>query len=410
MTKVLHVLDHSLPEQSGYAFRSHAILRALGNRGYQVEAVTSPKQRAGGRLADEIDGVPYHRTSALGVATTGIGGQLRTIRLTRAKVASRLKSFPAQLIHAHSPCLNGLAALGHKRPLLYEMRSSWEDAAVSQGITVEGSLRYRASRALETYVVKRADAVAVICEGLRRELIGRGVVPERIAVVPNALPPEMFQVASAVDGARIRQRFGLDQERVIGFFGSFFEWEGIDTLILAIKQMLPLLPDVRLLLAGGGRQEDQLRQLARENGVANKVIFAGRVRHEEVPAFYAAVDVMVYPRVSDRLTEMVTPLKPLEAMAQRKLVVASNVGGHRELIEDGETGVLFPPGDQEALVRALLEALAAPVAMRVITTRARQTVERERQWSTVVDRYFPIYERLIVQGSDGNRRHAVARD
>jgi PEP-CTERM/exosortase A-associated glycosyltransferase len=309
-------------------------------------------------------------------------------------VARRLRAEPARIIHAHSPCLNGLAALGLGAPLLYEMRSSWEDAAVASGTTSEGSLRYRASRALETILVRRADEIVVICEGLKRELLGRGVPAERITVVPNALPAEMFERPGNDARARIRARYGLTEARVIGFFGSFFEWEGIDSLVAALPAVLAAQPDARLLLAGGGRQEQELKRLVERLGLASRVIFAGRIAHDEVRAFYAAADVVAYPRVPDRLTEMVTPLKPLEAMAQGTPVVASDVGGHRELIVDGETGFLFAAGDVPALAAALTKVLAAAAPIGDIVAAARRTVERERRWSVVAERYLPLYARL----------------
>ncbi len=400
--RVLHVLDHSLPEQSGYAFRSHAILSELGRLGVDVDVITGPKQGVSNADAEQVDGIVYRRTR-LGAnqSTSGVRGQIRTVRTTRAHLAEFLGERPIDVIHAHSPCLNGLAALGRNVPLLYEMRSSWEDAAASVGTTREGSLRYRASKALETHVVRRADEVVVICDGLKQELMGRGVSEEKITVVPNALPPEMFDTASVDQTAAMRKRFGLQEAKVVGFFGSFFEWEGLDLLIKAMPTVVAAVPSARLLLAGGGRQEEDLRRLVEKEGLENRVVFAGRVRHEEVRALYRSADVMAYPRVSHRLTDMVTPLKPLESMAQMTPVVASAVGGHRELIEDGRTGYLFLPGDRMALARSIIRVLVGPEELGGLVATARQVVERERRWSVVAERYLPVYERLVRRHGSG---------
>lgn len=395
MTDVLHVLDHSLPEQSGYAFRSHAILCELARLGIGLSVVTSPKQGRTDRETEEIDGIVYCRTSAGGIPTSGVLGQIRTIRATRARIAGLLRSRDVDLLHAHSPCLNGLAAIGRRVPLLYEMRSSWEDAAVSSGTTSEGSMRYRLSKALETFVVRRADEVVVICNGLKTELTGRGVGEEKITVVPNALPEGMFEPAAAGDAAAVRRRFGLGDAKVVGFFGSFFEWEGLDALIRAMSAVVAAVPSAKLLLAGGGRQEAELRGLAARQGLDERVVFAGRVPHDEVRAFYGAADVLAYPRVSHRLTDMVTPLKPLEAMAQCRPVVASDVGGHKELIEDGRTGFLFPTADESALARTLIRVLENPGGAGDVVGNARRMVETERRWSVVAQRYLPVYERLV---------------
>jgi glycogen(starch) synthase len=406
MTRILHVLDHSLPEQSGYAFRSHSILGALAARGVSLTVLTSPKQGNATNAVDEIDGIAYRRT-ALAPNTTahGVVGQLRSVQSTRAAIRGCLRSEEIQVVHAHSPCLNGLAALGLGIPLVYEMRSSWEDAAVSSGITRAGSIRYRLSRALETFVAKRADEIVVICEGLRDELTARGVPAGKITVVPNALSADMFELPTADAVAGIRARYGLKDQRVIGFFGSFFEWEGLDTLIEALPLVLEAVPQARLLLVGGGRHEAALKRRAEELSLGRYIVFAGRVSHDEVRAFYGAADVAAYPRLPDRLTHMVTPLKPLEAMAQRRPVVASDVGGHRQLIRDGETGYLFSAGDRAALASRLIGALRGTDEVAALVARARDHVERAHRWSVVARGYLPVYER--VQRNAAARRGAV---
>jgi PEP-CTERM/exosortase A-associated glycosyltransferase len=396
MSDVLHVLDHSLPEHDGYAFRSHSILTQLVRSGLDIDVITGPKQAPLPNAELPVDGIHYIRTPlAEGVSTSGVMGQLRTIHLTRKKIAEHLRRHPTKIIHAHSPCLNGLAALWLGRPVVYEMRSSWEDASVSVGTTQEGSLRYRLSKALETYVVKKADAVVVICEGLKAELVERGISAAKISVVPNALSENMFERPDKDKIEAVKKHYALGNCRVIGFFGSFFEWEGVDSLIRAMPAVLDSVPNARLLIAGGGRQEQSLHDLADELGLQDNIVFAGRVPHDEISACYAAVDVMAYSRLPDRLTNMVTPLKPLEAMAQGTLVVASDVGGHKELVVDGDTGILFKAGSHVDLAFKIVEVLGAPDKVRDIVERATAYVRRERRWSNVVERYRPVYERFF---------------
>ena len=395
MPTILHVLDHSLPEHSGYAFRSHSILGELLSAGVDVKAITGPKARRSIALEEDIDGVPYLRTALdEGVSTSGVLGQIRTVKLTSDRIAEYLRGSPAEIIHAHSPCLNGLAALRQGRPLVYEMRSSWEDAAVSVGTTEEGSIRYRLSRMLETYVARRADAVVVICQGLKLDLVARGVAEDKITVVPNALSAGMFSKPDQDKVIEIRRRYSLDGRKVVGFFGSFFEWEGVASLLQAMPAVLESIPDAHLFIAGGGRQETALQSLAAELGLDDRITFAGRVPHDEISACYGAADVMAYPRLPDRLTNMVTPLKPLEAMAQGTVVVASDVGGHKELVTDGETGILFKAGDREDLANKIVFALSEPEAIDKLTAQAADYVQRERNWAHVVKGYLPVYERL----------------
>jgi PEP-CTERM/exosortase A-associated glycosyltransferase len=286
----------------------------------------------------------------------------------------------------------------HNIPLLYEIRAFWEDAAVGNGTGTEGSAKYRLTRRLETHAAHRADAVAVICEGLRDDLVRRGVPAEKIIVSPNGVDLELFGAPPARDGA-FAKRLGLDDAEVVGFIGSFYDYEGLDDLIAAMPMFAERRPKARLLLVGGGPMEAALRAQAEASPAADRILFVGRVPHQEVERYYALVDVLAYPRKAMRLTELVTPLKPLEAMAQGKLVAASNVGGHRELIAHGVTGILFPPDDPAALADALANLFERPSEWDARRAAARAFVERERNWASNISRYSPIYERLTGKAS-----------
>jgi glycosyltransferase involved in cell wall biosynthesis len=180
----------------------------------------------------------------------------------------------------------------------------------------------------------------------------------------------------------------------VGFIGSFYAYEGLDLLVDALPRLLAMRPEVRILLVGGGPQEAELKERATRLGVADKVVFTGRVPHGEVGRYYDLVDVLAYPRHSMRLTELVTPLKPLEAMAQQRLLIASDVGGHRELIRDGETGLLFRAGSIDSLVEVLLRILSDEGRWPQLRSAGRAFVEAERNWRSSVARYAPVYDLL----------------
>jgi PEP-CTERM/exosortase A-associated glycosyltransferase len=304
------------------------------------------------------------------------------------------------VMHAHSPVLTALAALPVARrqglPLVYEIRAFWEDAAVGNGTGREGSLRYRATKLLETHAVRRADAVAVICEGLRGDLIARGISAEKIVVSPNGVDLGLFGDPPAPDPDFARS-LGLEGADVIGFIGSFYDYEGLDDMIAAMPALLARRPEARLLLVGGGPMEAALKAQAAASPAADRIHFTGRVPHDEVERYYALVDVLAYPRKKMRLTDLVTPLKPLEAMAQLKLVAASDVGGHRELIADGVTGTLFPPDDSAALAAVLADLFDARETWPERRAAARAFVERERNWASNISVYAPVYQRLTGQ-------------
>jgi PEP-CTERM/exosortase A-associated glycosyltransferase len=280
-------------------------------------------------------------------------------------------------------------------PLVYEIRAFWEVAAVRNGAGSEGSLKYRLTRGLENHVVARVDAVVTICEGLRRDLIVRGTDPARITIMPNGVDLAMFGTPVARD-AELAERLGLGSGPVIGFIGSFYDYEGIDDLIAAMPALTARVPEARLLLVGGGPCEAALKAQAEASPAAAAIRFVGRVPHHEVERYYALSDVMAYPRKRSRLTDLVTPLKPLEAMAQGKVVAASDVGGHRELVTHGVTGTLFAPDSPDACADALAGLLSSPWRWDALRRDARRHVQTRHDWACNVQRYQDVYQTLLT--------------
>lgn len=402
--RVLHILDQSLPLHSGYTFRTASILREQRARGWETLHLTTPRQGRTSDDAEEADSFKFLRTRHADGWLSRIpvvGSYLDEMRSTERRIEQIARSERPDILHAHSPVLNALPALRVGRrlgiPVLYEVRACWEDAAVDHGSTTEGSLRYWATRALETFALRRADAVTVICDGLRREFEGRGIPPGKITVIPNAVEVDKFTFGVKPVPA-LREHLGMGGARIIGFVGSFYAYEGLDLLLEAFALLRPKHSSLRVLLVGGGPQEAALKALAGRLGIAEQVVFAGRVPHAEVQRYYEQIDVLAYPRYSMRLTELVTPLKPLEAMAQGRSFVASDVGGHRELIRDGETGMLFRAGNVEALAAAIDAALGQDSVQREqMLGQARRFVETQRTWRQSVSCYAPVYSRLMAQ-------------
>lgn len=393
--RILHVLDHGLPLHSGYAFRTRAIIKAQIARGWTVACLTSARQGPTEQAREEIDGITFFRTVPPEQARSPFR-ELREIGALRARLEEVIAEWQPDHLHAHSPVLTALASLPlakrHNLPLLYEIRAFWEDAAVGNGTGTEGSLRYRLTRRLETRAARQADAVAVICDGLRQDLIKRGIDPNKIIVSPNGVDLHLFGNPPPPDPA-FAKSLGLEGADVVGFIGSFYDYEGLDDLVAAMPLLREQRPNAQLLLVGGGPVESELKRQARELGLSDRIRFIGRVPHEEVEKYYALIDLLAYPRKAMRLTDLVTPLKPLEAMAQRKLVVASDVGGHRELIEDGVTGTLFKAGDRQGLADALAGLFAKREEWDGRRDVARRFVERERNWQANVANYAPVYQR-----------------
>jgi glycogen(starch) synthase len=230
---------------------------------------------------------------------------------------------------------------------------------------------------------------------LRGDLVSRGIAADKIMVSPNGVDLGMFGKPVKPEPALVR-KLGLEGADVVGFIGSYYDYEGLDDLIAAMPALVALRPKAQLLLVGGGPMEKALHAQAARSPVSDRIHFIGRVPHQEVERYYSLIDVLAYPRKKMRLTDLVTPLKPLEAMAQGKLVAASDVGGHRELIEDGVTGTLFAPDDPAAIARALAGLFEDRARWNARRKVARAFVERERNWSSNISRYEPVYRRLIA--------------
>ena len=400
LMKILHVLDHSLPVHTGYTFRTRNILKQQAARGWRTVQVTGSKHPLQGPDPETVDGLTFYRTPGRDsvLAKIPVLNQLAVARGLSRRLDAIIEQERPDLLHAHSPALDGLAALSagkrHDLPVVYECRAFWEDAAVDHGTTRQGSPRYRLTRAMETHVFKCADAVTCICEGLRADIVGRGVPSERVTVIPNAVDIAAFGESGGYD-QELATRIGVAGRPVIGFLGSFYAYEGLDLAIAALPLIHTRFPDLLLLLVGGGPQEHNLKTQAERLGVAQQVIFTGRVPHDQVQRYYDLIDVLVYPRHAMRLTDLVTPLKPLEAMAQRRVMVASDVGGHRELIEDGVTGRLFRAGDRQAFADAVGDMFTHRAGWKAYREAGRAFVERERNWEASVARYQAVYEGLV---------------
>ena len=400
--RILHVLDHSIPLHSGYTFRTLSILKAQRALGWETFHITGEKHTGCDVAEETVDGWHFFRTpghSGL-LSSLPMGGYAAMMKGLEKRLCEVIDRVKPDILHAHSPSLNVFPAIrAGKRfgiPVVYEVRAFWEDAAVDHGTTQEGSLRYRVTRMMDTLAFRRVDAVTTICEGLRQDIVARGIARNRVTVIPNAVDIETFTPGGVADET-LKARLGLGGRKVLGFAGSFYAYEGLHLLLEALPGMLEAAPDLAVLLVGGGPQESALREKAQ--GLGDRVVFTGRVAHDCVQDYYNLIDLLVYPRLSMRLTELVTPLKPLEAMAQGRLLIASDVGGHRELIEDGETGLLFKAGNARDLADKALALLKSPEKCRHLKANGRRFVEENRNWAESVSRYGPLYESLTSRKS-----------
>ncbi len=411
--RILHLLHRSVPGTHGYAIRSREIVTKQRAVGLEPIVVTSPSQAPLGTLDREgseyIDGIRYFRACGPLLDPTmevydksPLRSLLRVLQNTRLfTTAMRVaEEYKPDVIHGHSPFTCGIVAdlVGRIKsvPSVYEMRGIWEDSHTIRYGLSDRSLRYRGVRYLENLALKEARACCVICELLKSEIVSRGIPEGKIFVVPNGVDIAAFPMGDPDE--ELRRGLGLHDRLVVGYIGSFFRYEGLELLLRATFELAGEFPDLCLLLVGDGELTTELKRMTSQAGMDGRVVFAGRRPHERVLDYYRLCDLMVLPRLDARETRMVTPLKPLEIMAAGRPVLASDIGGHREIVEDGMNGILFRAEDVEDLKTKIVELVQHPETRRDLGRRARAWVENHRDWAHLVELYRTMYEQITQSG------------
>lgn len=401
--RVLHVLDHSWPVLSGYSIRSQNLVRAQAGVGFQPQVLTSPLHQLddAGACDTRVDGLCYLRTplsaSICGRAISNRWLLLReaaVIRLLRHRILEVMDGTIFDVVHSHSPILCGIAAWQAAKlrgvPFVYEIRSFWEDAAVAKRKNGQHALRYRASRSLETYLVRRADAVVGIANHILQDLRDRDLDPAKLFYVSNGVDTELFRPRAR--DTELAASLGLGNELVFGYVGTLSQYEGVSWLVRAFAELKRRGVSAKLVILGAGDDALAVASAIQELGLQSVVLPIGKVPHDQVQKYYSVIDVLVYPRRSTRLTELVTPLKPLEAMSLGKPLLASRIGGIVELVEHGCTGLLFNPNDLEDFCDQAMRLIQQEDLRRRLGSQARDRVLRERDWKVLVRRYEAVYD------------------
>jgi PEP-CTERM/exosortase A-associated glycosyltransferase len=399
--RVLHILDHALAQHVEYWPRAASLLREQHALGVETFQLTGPVQGFDATREEDIDGWHFYRTPMTSGLVTGLPafGELEMMGELAHRTEQLARRLRPHVLHVHSPVLNAIPALRVGRrcdvPVVYEVHAPWEDVAIALGTAKEGGVRFRFARALETYACKRADAIVTPCEGLKRQIVSRGVPEHRITVVPNGVDPTRFASANEAN-PELKRMLGLGDGIVLGFAGDFRRCEGIDMLIAAMPSVLRECPDASLLLAGGGPQEEELRAQIRSLGLEGRSVVACAGPQSELHRYRALIDIVIHPRRPSRLSEGGASLHLLEAMAQGCVIAASVVGAHSEVLRDGETARLFRPDDPESLASAVADLLRHPDLWPDFRAAARSFVQTHRTWSQCASAYPDLYARLSV--------------
>lgn len=399
---VLHVLTNSLPyRQNGYTVRSHQIVRAQRALGLSPALVTRAGFPAnegifGAELTESVEGIPYFHPEAGDLLRPPMDAAIERNARHALQIARRTD---AAVLHPTSDYPNALAALVVREaigtPVVYEVRGFLEESWLTRaGVAGIESERYVGRRATETRCMQEADAVVTIADVMKRLIVDRGVNEEKIVVVPNAVDPDVFHPV-ADRSAALRRRLRLDDsEVVVGYISSLVAYEGTDTLIAACAKLRNKGRSVKCLIVGDGPERPRLQQQSYELGVADVVVFTGKVPHTDINDYYNAMDIFVVPRRSDPVCHLVTPLKPFEAMAAERALVVSELPPLLEVIDGGSCGISFRPEDPLELAHVVESLMDDPVRRRDLGVAARAFVEENRTWHRNAERYRELYERL----------------
>jgi glycosyltransferase involved in cell wall biosynthesis len=356
---------------------------------------------------DVIDGIVYRRMATPNEGRTHIPVDRYMQRYAEELEQIVLRERP-EIIHAASAFLVGIPAVTVARrlgiPSVYEVRGLWEVTHVSRDPNWEETGQHAAYVRLETEAAMAADAVLTLTGALKQELIRRGVPEAKITVVPNSVDTERFVPVERDE--ELARRLGVDGTPIVGYIGSFVDYEGLDELLDAAAIVLDRGTDFRLLLVGDGVEFPRLRALVRDLDLDDQVIMPGRVPFEDVHRYYSLVDVVAFPRKPWPVTEMVSPMKPFEAMAMEKALLVSSVDALTEIVADGETGIVFEKGNIDSLADAL-ERLVQNAALRErLGKNARAWVVNNRRWDqagATIQHVYRTVRRPIPAGADLER-------
>ncbi|MFD2796809.1 glycosyltransferase family 4 protein [Promicromonospora vindobonensis] len=400
---VLHHLTNSLPHtQSGYTLRSHAILVAQRAGGLRASATTRPGYpltigSLTARGTDVVDGVAYRRL----VASRVLPDVTRRTAQEAELLTEAAREAGASVLHTTTPSANGVLARTAARqlgiPWVYEVRGLPEETWVASHGTPEGRARAAASRrralmqAKETELALAADAVVTLSGTMRDALVARGVPAERITVVPNAVSEALLTTEHPTPEAA-RAVLGLPAGPAIGTVSSLVDYEGLETVVRTVATLRARGQDVTGVLVGDGVSRPGLARLARELGVADHVVLPGRVPSDVALTWLAALDVVLVPRRDHEVTRLVTPLKPVEAMAVGRPVVASALPALVEAA--GGAGLHVDADDMEGWATSV-GALLEDAGRRAELVERGRVVAAERTWVRNAETYLGIYRACL---------------
>jgi glycosyltransferase involved in cell wall biosynthesis len=411
---VLYHASQSRPHtNSGYAIRTHGLVSALKKHGVDIKVALRhgyPLDR-NDFYENEISPVASIETIQYFFSPTSrslsslINYQEvynfnmleKYIQKATAELIVKSQEMKPEIIHSASNFVTGLAgaqaakALGI--PSVYEIRGFWHLTQSTKRQSYESSDHFKLSDRLEIETAKQSDYVFTITNALKEILVEQGVEEQKISVLPNAVELEKFNVLKK--NKKIEKELGFENKIVIGYIGSFVNYEGLDLLLEACSLLHKKIGDVfRVLLVGGGAMMKSLRDMARFLQIEDIITFTGRVNHDEVQDYYSLIDIAPLPRKGYRVCEVVSPLKPFEAMGSGKVVITSSVKALAEIIDHEKTGLIFEKDNSMDLAEKLESVILNPELRETLGANARNWVEENHSWEKISKRVLDIYHQI----------------
>ena len=406
---IMYHVNQSVPHHSsGYAIRTQSLLKSLKSKNWNVSAyarVGYPNDRydyIGSKIVDSystVDGIDYYFTPSRTKSISKL--DIKQYQKERVKlIIKQAKEFGPSIIHCASNYSCGLAGTAAAKilglPSIYEMRGLWHVTRTAKQPEYDESDHYRMIEGLEIQAAKNASHVLAITEGVKGVLLTNGVEEEKITLLPNAVDVGKFTPRERNE--KIEQKFGLNGMTTIGYIGSFTDYEGLDYLLRAGAVLNEKhKAKFKILMIGDGVVLDSLKNLSRELKLDNVVHFTGRIEHNDVLDYYSVIDVAVYPRKGTKVCEIVSPLKPLEAMAMEKTVIASNVKALSEMVKNNETGLLHEKDNIEDLTIKIESVLIDKEKRDKLGLSAREWVKENRTWKATSEIVSNKYQELIKE-------------
>jgi len=412
MLKILHLLNISLPDFSGYSIRSHNIL--LYQRKFVIPfALTSPAsfQKINPDIINKVIYIRYPPDKVFNFfSKPKLFNKFRISKLFDITYHSILK-IPLiylrkvvevqkpDIIHGHSTAkfakYGEKIARKKKIPFIYEIRGFVEDTLVEQGFIRKNSRKYLRRRKQENLLMKRADLVITLGEAMKKDIIRRGIDEKKIFLVSNAVNTKLLSPMKP--NLTLKKSLGLEEKLIIGYVGSIRKIEGLEILFRAVKLLEQKIKNLYVIIVGKYTTKyfRELKFLAKELGIENNISFIGEIPNNEIHNYYSILDIIIIPRINSRVTRLVTPLKPLEAMAMGKVLITSDLPALKEMVKPNVSGDLFETENPANLSDKIYKYLSDSELRERLGKSARDFVIKNYDWNMIIKKYYIIYENLL---------------